>query len=79
VIPSEFTQALGNLTERFADAPPPRRPQSRAEVREASEAAAADAAEAAKAAADAAAEATSAQTAGPVPPPDDGPPATPSP
>ncbi len=32
VIPSEFTQALGNLTERFADAAPPRRPQTRAEV-----------------------------------------------
>jgi hypothetical protein len=64
VIPSEFTQALGNLTERFADAAPPRRPQSRSEIREASEAAAADAAEAAKAAADAAAEATGAQTPG---------------
>ena len=64
VIPSEFTQALGNLTERFADAPPPRRPQTRAEVSEASEAAAADAAAAAKAAADAAAEATSAHSPG---------------
>jgi hypothetical protein len=62
VIPSEFTQALGNLTERFADAAPPRpRPEPRAEVSEASEAAAADAAEAARAAAEAAAEATSAQ------------------
>jgi hypothetical protein len=64
VIPSEFTQALGNLTERFADAAPPPRPRPRSEVREASEAAAADAAEAAKAAADAAAEATSAHTPG---------------
>src|SRR4029079_18035823 len=64
VIPSEFTQALGNLTERFADAPPPRGPQSRAEIREASEAAAADAAESAKAAADAAAEANSAYAPG---------------
>src|SRR3982751_2171939 len=49
VIPSEFTQALGNLTERFADAAPPPRPRPRSEVRVASEAAAADAAEAAKA------------------------------
>ena len=29
VIPSEFTQALGNLTQRFADAPPPPRPRVR--------------------------------------------------
>jgi len=64
VIPSEFTQALGNLTERFADAAPPPRPRPRSEVQEASEAAAADAAEAARAAADAAAEANSAQTPG---------------
>jgi hypothetical protein len=64
VIPSEFTQALGNLTERFADAPPPRRPQSRAEVREASEAAAADAEAAAAAARAAEQEATSAQSPG---------------
>src|SRR5690349_1087909 len=70
VIPSEFTQALGNLTERFADAPAPPRPRSRREVSEASEAAAADAAEAAKAAADAAAEATTAHTPG-APRPDD--------
>jgi hypothetical protein len=65
VIPSEFTQALGNLTERFADAAPPRRPQSRAEVREASAAAAADAEAAAAAAREAEQEATSAQTPGP--------------
>jgi regulator of protease activity HflC (stomatin/prohibitin superfamily) len=75
VIPSEFTQALGNLTERFADAAPPPRPRPRSEVQEASEAAAADAAEAARAAAEAAAEATSAHTPGHHEPP----PPTPSP
>jgi regulator of protease activity HflC (stomatin/prohibitin superfamily) len=65
VIPSEFSQALGNLTQRLAGelTPPPRpSPKARAAAEEAREAAAADAAEAAKAARDAAAEASSAQT-----------------
>jgi regulator of protease activity HflC (stomatin/prohibitin superfamily) len=79
VIPSEFTQALGNLTERFTDAAPQPSRHTRAAVSEASEAAAADAAAAAKAAADAAAEATTAHTPGAPPIPDDGPPPTPSP
>ena len=80
VIPSEFTQALGNLTERFADAPPPRRAAvAGRDRREASEAAAADAAEAAKAAADAAARGARARTTPGAPPPGRSAPATPSP
>jgi regulator of protease activity HflC (stomatin/prohibitin superfamily) len=70
VIPSEFTQALGNLGAQIGgaleSAPPPRpRPEARQEADEAREAAAADAAEAAAAAREAAEEATSAQTPGP--------------
>jgi regulator of protease activity HflC (stomatin/prohibitin superfamily) len=69
VIPSEFTQALGNLTQRFADStPPPRpRPEVSQAAEDAREAAAADAEEAARAAREAEAEATSAET--PLPPP----------
>jgi regulator of protease activity HflC (stomatin/prohibitin superfamily) len=67
VIPSEVTQALGTLSERFGggpepSAPPPRRPEARRAAEEAREAAAADAAEAAAAAREAAEEATTAQT-----------------
>jgi hypothetical protein len=65
VIPSEFSQALGNLTERFAGAaasPPSRSAEARRATEEASEAAAADAREAAEAAREAAEEASSAQT-----------------
>jgi regulator of protease activity HflC (stomatin/prohibitin superfamily) len=67
VIPSEFTQALGNLTERFAGdptTPPPRSPEARRAAEEASEAAAADAREAAEAAREAEAEAKSAERPG---------------
>jgi regulator of protease activity HflC (stomatin/prohibitin superfamily) len=65
VIPSEFSQALGNLTQRLAgapDRPPPRSPEARRAAEEASAAAAADAREAAEAAREAAEEASSAQT-----------------
>jgi regulator of protease activity HflC (stomatin/prohibitin superfamily) len=65
VIPSEFSQALGNLTQRLGGtaAPPPRpNPEARQAAEDAREAAAADAREAAEAAREAAAEATSAQT-----------------
>src|ERR671925_1203201 len=56
VIPSEFSQALGNLTQRLGALPePPRpKPEARAAAEEAREAAAADAPEAAKAAREAA-------------------------
>jgi regulator of protease activity HflC (stomatin/prohibitin superfamily) len=67
VIPSEFSQALGNLTQRLAgaaDSPPPRSPEARRAAEEASEAAAADAREAAEAAREAAAEASAAETPG---------------
>jgi regulator of protease activity HflC (stomatin/prohibitin superfamily) len=62
VIPSEFSQALGNLTQRLSaggppDGPPPP-PQMSAEARKAAEEAAAAAAADAKAAAEAAREAT---------------------
>jgi hypothetical protein len=73
VIPSEFTQALGNLTSRFADAPPPPRPRPQSR-QVAEEAAAADAADAARAAAEAAAEATTAQRPGTSLAPDEPPP-----
>jgi hypothetical protein len=63
VIPSEFTQALGNLTDRFAGSPPPK-PRQRSQVSDASQAAAADAAEAAEAAREAAEEAKGAETPG---------------
>jgi hypothetical protein len=64
VIPSEFTQALGNLTQGLADAVPKPRPK-RQETEEAREAAAADAEEAAAAAREAEDEARGAQTPGP--------------
>jgi hypothetical protein len=71
VIPSEFSQALGGLADRFAQAGAPNglpaRPQKPAashERTEAAEKAAADAAEAAKAARDASAEASAAATPG---------------
>jgi hypothetical protein len=77
VIPSEFSQALGGLADRFgasgatvengAPAPPPRRRPPSPERLEASERAAADAAEAARAAAAASAEAASAATPGALP------------
>jgi regulator of protease activity HflC (stomatin/prohibitin superfamily) len=65
VIPSEFSQALGNLSQRLAGAaepPPARSAEARRAADEASEAAAADAREAAEAAREAAEEASSAQT-----------------
>src|SRR5918992_1367135 len=76
VIPSEFSQALGNLTQRLTaapDGPAPSRasPAAREAKEEASAAAAADAKAAADAAREAAQEATTAQTPGQ-------PPATPS-
>jgi regulator of protease activity HflC (stomatin/prohibitin superfamily) len=68
VIPSEFTQALGNLTQHFGgtpDGPPPPPPKPRRSISpEASQAAAADAEAAAAAAREAAQEASSAQTPG---------------
>jgi hypothetical protein len=69
VIPSEFSNALGNLTDRLAGPPaPPKPPATPAAREEASQAAAADAEEAAAAAREAAAEASSAQTPGATPP-----------
>ena len=67
VIPSEFTQALGNLTQGLADnLPRPKpNPEARRAAEEAREAAAADAAEAAAAAREAAEEAAGAETPGP--------------
>jgi regulator of protease activity HflC (stomatin/prohibitin superfamily) len=67
VIPSEFTQALGNLGAQIGGAlesAPRPRPESRQERDEAREAAVADAAEAAAAAREAAEEVTSAETPG---------------
>jgi hypothetical protein len=65
VIPSEFTQALGNLTERLADSvPAPRAKATREEIEGARQAAAADAEEAAAAAREAAEEARGAQQPG---------------
>ena len=64
VIPGEFTQALGNLTQRFAGevAPPPRpNPEARQAAEEARQAALADAEEAAEAAREAEAEVTAAE------------------
>jgi len=73
VIPSEFTQALSNLSKSLGpgDGPPPKpaKPRPRAIAPEASQAAAADAEAAAQAAREAAQEASSAQTAGAEPPP----------
>jgi hypothetical protein len=67
VIPSEFTQALGNLTDRLAGgaAPPKPNVEARQAAEEARQAAQADAEAAAEAAREAEAEATSAQTPGP--------------
>jgi regulator of protease activity HflC (stomatin/prohibitin superfamily) len=88
VIPSEFSQALGGLAERFGmggaengapapAAPAPRRKAPTPERIEASERAAEDAAEAARAARAASAEAVSAATPGGVPHKDLAPPNTP--
>jgi regulator of protease activity HflC (stomatin/prohibitin superfamily) len=77
VIPGEFTQALSNLTDRFAADGPPPKPRPRQVAPEASQAAAADAEAAAEAARAAAQEASSAQNPGAVPHPE--PPPTPSP
>jgi regulator of protease activity HflC (stomatin/prohibitin superfamily) len=82
VIPSEFSNALGNLTDRLTGAPPPppRPPRRGPDAREeASQAAAADAEAAAAAARQAEQEATSAQTPGGPPAPPPAPPPTPSP
>jgi regulator of protease activity HflC (stomatin/prohibitin superfamily) len=69
VIPSEFSNALGNLTDRLSGPPPPPKPPPTPAAREeASQAAAADAEEAAAAAREAAKEASSAQTPGATPP-----------
>jgi regulator of protease activity HflC (stomatin/prohibitin superfamily) len=65
VIPSEFTQALGNLTQGLADNIPKPRPKTRQETEEAREAAAADVEEAAAAAREADEEARGAQQPGP--------------
>jgi regulator of protease activity HflC (stomatin/prohibitin superfamily) len=64
VIPSEFTQALGNLTDRLGDIKPKPKPKPSAAAEEAREAAAADAEEAAAAAREAAEEARGAQQTG---------------
>jgi regulator of protease activity HflC (stomatin/prohibitin superfamily) len=67
VIPSEFTQALGNFTDRLSGGgpPPPPNEQARQAAEDARQAAQADAEAAAAAAREAAEEATSAQTAAP--------------
>ena len=70
VIPSEFSQALGNLTQRLGGelAPPPKpNPQARAAAEEAREAALADAQAAAEAARKAEEEASAAERPGPTP------------
>ena len=64
VIPSEFTQALGNLTQGLADSIPKPRAKPRQETEEAREAAAADVEEAAAAAREADEEARGAQQPG---------------
>ena len=69
VIPSEFSQALGNLTQRLGAGAEPPKPKPKAKpspaAEEASAAAAADAAEAAAAAREAEQEASAAETPGP--------------
>src|SRR5688572_24994025 len=67
VIPSEFSQALGNLSQRLAgpaETPPARSAEARKAADDASAAAAADAREAAEAAREAAQEASAAETPG---------------